>query len=126
MGTIILAAATRTDDLLGMESGFVQGFGCRPVAAYAPVLRAGVRKPSGKEPAVGGAGGGRLWRFDGGAVRASDALGEGFGGGSRIAAGRAFSLLFLIGRFRRDERHSTGIWRPWRKGAAAPAASSGG
>src|SRR5713226_434338 len=75
---------------------------------------------------VGGAGGGRLWRFDGGAARASDALGEGVGGGSTIAAGRAFPLLFSIGRFRRDGRHSTGIQRPWRNGAAAPEASSGG
>jgi hypothetical protein len=31
------------------------GFGCRPVVTY-PVLRAGVRKPPRKEPAVGGAG----------------------------------------------------------------------
>jgi hypothetical protein len=52
----------------------VKGFGCRPVVTYPRVLRAGVRKPPGKEPAVGGTGGGRLWRFDGGAARASDAL----------------------------------------------------
>src|SRR3977135_858868 len=84
-----------------------------------------VRKPAGKEAAVGGAGGGRLWRFDGGAARASDALGEGVGGGSTNAAGRAFPLLFSIGRFRRDGRHSIGIPRPWRNGAAAPEASSG-
>jgi hypothetical protein len=32
----------------------VQGFGCRPVVAYPPVLRAGVGKPSGKEPAGAG------------------------------------------------------------------------
>src|SRR5262249_41779418 len=35
----------------------VQGFGCRPVASYPPVLRAGVRKPPGKEPAGGRVGG---------------------------------------------------------------------
>jgi hypothetical protein len=52
----------------------VKGFGCRPVVTYPRALRAGVRKPPGKEPAVGGTGGGRLWRFDGGAARASDAL----------------------------------------------------
>jgi hypothetical protein len=28
-----------------------KGFGCRPVVAYAPVVRAGVRKPPRKEPA---------------------------------------------------------------------------
>jgi hypothetical protein len=55
---------------------------------------AGVRKPPGKEPAVGGAGGGRLWRFDGGAARASDALSDGVGGGSTIATVEALPVLF--------------------------------
>src|SRR5271166_1302455 len=63
----------------------VKGFGCRPVVTYPRVLRAGVRKPPGKEPAVGGAGGGGRWRFDGAAARASDALSDGVGGGSTIA-----------------------------------------
>src|SRR5271154_6969668 len=98
----------------------VKGFGCRPVVTYPSVLRAGVRKPPGKEPAVGGAGGGRLWRFDGGAARASDALGEGVDGGSTIAARRAFPQLFSIGRFRCDGWPSSGIRRRWRNGAAAP------
>src|SRR5271166_4859543 len=72
----------------------VKGFGCRLVAAYPPVLRAGVRKPPGKEPAVGGAGGGRLWRFVGGSARASDALSDGVGGGSTIATVGALPVLF--------------------------------
>ena len=104
-----------------------KGFGCRLVVTYPSVLRAGVRKPAGKEPAVGGAGGGRLWRFGGGAARASDALGAGVGGRSTIAAGRGFPLLFSTERFRRDGRHSARVRRRWRNGAAAPeAASSGG
>jgi hypothetical protein len=61
---------------------------------YPRVLRAGVRKPPGKEPAVGGAGGGRLWRFDGEAARASDALSDGGGGGSTIATVGALPVLF--------------------------------
>src|SRR5437660_11222875 len=36
---------------------FVQGFGYRPVDDLSAVLMAGVRKPSGKEPAGGGVGG---------------------------------------------------------------------
>src|SRR5437868_11981472 len=36
---------------------FVQGFGYRPVDDLSAVLMAGVRRPSGKEPAGGGVGG---------------------------------------------------------------------
>jgi hypothetical protein len=75
----------------------VKGFGCRPVVTYPRVLRAGVRKPPGKEPAVGGAGGGRLWRFDGRAAWASDALSDGVGGGSTIATVAALPVLFSTG-----------------------------
>ena len=75
-------------------SGIVKGFGCRPVVTYPRVLRAGVRKPPGKEPAVGGAGDGRLWRFNGGAARASDALSGGVGGGSATATVGALPVLF--------------------------------
>src|SRR5229473_3425165 len=111
----------------GLSAESAKGFGCRLVVTYPSVLRAGVRKPAGKEPAVGGAGGGRLWRFGGGAARASDALGAGVGGRSTIAAGRGFPLLFSTERFRRDGRHSARVRRRWRNGAAAPeAASSGG
>src|SRR5437016_11752285 len=86
------------------------------------------RRPKASREGIrgGGAGGGRLWRFDGGAAGASDALGEGVGGGSTIAGGRVFPLLFSIGRFRHDGRQSTSIRRPWRNGAAAPEASSDG
>jgi hypothetical protein len=105
----------------------VKGFGCRLVGTYPPVLRAGVRKPPGKEPAVGGAGGGRLWRFDGGAGRASGALGQGVGGGSSIAAGGALPLVFSTGQCRRTGRGNGSVCRPWRNGAAAlEVASSGG
>jgi hypothetical protein len=51
---------------------------------------------------VGGAGGSRLWRFDGGAACASDALSDGVGGGLTIAAGRTLPRPFSRGRFRRD------------------------
>ena len=34
-----------------------KGFGCRPVAIYQRAVRAGVRKPPGKEPAGGRTGG---------------------------------------------------------------------
>jgi hypothetical protein len=81
----------------GNRSFHVKGFGCRPVVTYPRVLRAGVRKPPGKEPAVGGAGGGRLWRFDGGAARASGALSYGVGGGSTIATVGALPMLLSTG-----------------------------
>src|SRR5437899_12377347 len=38
-------------------TALVQGFGYRPVDDLSAVLMAGVRKPSGKEPAGGGVGG---------------------------------------------------------------------
>ena len=46
----------------------MKGFGCRPVDDLSAVLRAGVRKPPGKEPAGARRAVCRLWGFDGAAA----------------------------------------------------------
>src|ERR1700676_2839397 len=63
---------------------------------------AGVRKPPGKEPAVGGAGGGRLWRFGGAASCAGAALAGVIGDGSPNAVESLSSRRLLTGRFWQD------------------------
>jgi hypothetical protein len=50
-----------------------------------PALRAGVRKPSGKEPAGARRAACRLWGFDGAATLAGVALAGAFDGRSTIA-----------------------------------------
>ena len=95
-----------------------------PFTTYQPALRAGVRKPAGKEPAVGG---GRLWGFDGGAACRSEVAGVGEGGGLTITTRRRMPLRFAAERFRRDGLHGANDQRPYGNGAAARgAASSGG
>src|SRR5215207_4115823 len=86
-----------------------KGFGCRLVGTYPPALRAGVRKPPGKEPAVVGAVGGRLWRFDGPAGCASDVLVGGVERGCPTAAVGAKALRFSRARFWRHGRDSASV-----------------
>src|SRR5271166_7136660 len=66
-------------------SALVKGFGCRLVVTYQPVLRDGVRKPPGKEPAAAGRRTCGLWGFDGAAACVGDALAGVIGGRSTIA-----------------------------------------
>ena len=65
----------------------MKGFGCRPVATYPRVMRAGVRKPPRKEPAGAGWTASGLWGFDGAAAWVGDALATVRGGGSTIPVG---------------------------------------
>ena len=71
----------------------VQGFGYRPVDDLSAVLRAGVRKPSGKEPAGARRAACRLWRFDGAASSAGVALAGAFDGRSTIGVENSSPLL---------------------------------
>jgi hypothetical protein len=76
-----------------------------PARAIDLVQGAGVRKPPKNEPVVGGAGGGRLWRFDGGVARASGALVEGVARRQRgaVPAASASHLAQLLNFCREDE-----------------------
>jgi hypothetical protein len=65
----------------------VKGFGCRPIATYPGVLKAGVRKPPRKEPAGADPTVCRLWGFDGAAACVGDALAGVGGGGPTIVVG---------------------------------------
>ena len=58
-----------------------------PLMIYPPVLRAGVRKPSGKEPAGAGWAVCGLWGFDGAATGARAARAVVFDDGSTIGVG---------------------------------------
>ena len=54
-------SASGAQQIAGIKTGYpslhAKGFGYRPVDDLSAVLMAGVRKPSGKEPAGGGVGG---------------------------------------------------------------------
>jgi hypothetical protein len=103
-------------------TGRVQGFGCRPVASYPPVLRAGVRKPPGKEPAGGRVGGCRLWGFDRAAAWVGDALAGVVGVGSTIAVPGSSSRRGSTGRFWPDRRCKRWLLRRRGDGGAMPEA----
>ena len=70
-------------EVLGPELCRVSDTG--PLMIYPPVLMAGVRKPSGKEPAGARRAACGLWGFDGAASSARVALAGAFDGGSTIA-----------------------------------------
>src|SRR5216683_5899311 len=99
-----------------------------PLMIYPPVVMAGVRKPSGKEPAGGGVGGllsmgiCRLWGFAGAASWVGAALAVVMGDGPTIGFGMLSPRRPLAGCFWHDRGRRTRPGRPPVNSAAMPEA----
>ena len=90
---------------------------------YQPVLRAGVRKPSGKEPAGARLAACRLWGFDGAAPWAGVALAGVVGGRSTIAVDNFSPPPPSSRGFWHARRHAVGVWKHRDDNGATPGAS---